>query len=398
MSCDLLLYTHGFHGGGAERVTVQLANHWSGAGVRVAMVVNVDGGPLRHELSPAIAVRVLNRPRGLLAAPALARAIRDLAPGAVVSAMTEQNIVTCFARRLARYAGPVLTVEHNFMSSAFAAMPGWRSGLLKRLMRVAYPMADAVSAVSEASARDLDGILGKPRGTVAVLYNPIADLARTPGLSAADVHPWLSGPDPVLLSVGRLVPQKNHANLLRAVAIARESRPVRVLVLGDGPLRGDLEALARSLGVADAVDFLGFRRDVADLLHFSDLLVLSSDWEGLPLALMEALKMGTPIVSTDCQSGPRELLDGGRLGQLVPVRDSAALAAGILRALAEPAPREALVARAADFSTEEVVRRYEEALFPAGAVPWRREARCVRADARTPPASDQPTISVPEKK
>jgi len=368
-----MLYTHGFHGGGAERVTVQLANHWAAAGVRVVMVVNVDGGPLRQELSPAIAVRVLDRKRGLLAAPALARAIRDLAPGALVSAMTEQNIVACFARRLARYRGPLLTVEHNFMSNAFAAMPRWRSAMLKRLMRVAYPLADAVSAVSEASARDLDGILGMPSGRVEVLYNPIAALELTPDASPADVHPWLGGPDPVLLSVGRLVPQKNHANLLRAVAIARETRPIKLLILGDGPLRADLDTQASSLGITDIVDFLGFRRDVADLLHFSDLLVLSSDWEGLPLALMEALKMGTPIVSTDCQSGPRELLDNGRLGERVPVRDSAALAQGILRGLADPPSREDLVARANDFSTEEVVRRSEEVLFPAGNVPWHKQ-------------------------
>lgn len=370
-ACDLLLYTHSFDGGGAERVMVQLANHWAEAGARVALVVNVATGPLAQDLAREVAVRALDQPRGLLAAPALARTIRRLAPRAVISAMTEQNVTACIARRLARFRGRLLTVEHNFMSNALASTPLWRRQLLTRAMRLTYPMADCVSAVSEASARDLEELIDLPSASVAVLYNPIWPMSLTAGAAPPTVHPWLGGPDPVLLTVGRLVAQKNHANLLAALAIARGSRPLRLIILGEGPLRAGLEAEARTLGLEGVVDFLGFRRNVADFLHFADLFVLSSDREGLPLSLMEAMKMGTPVVATDCQSGPRELLENGRYGRLVPIQDPAALAAAILDTLADPPPAAALTARAGDFATDAIARRYEAALFPGEAIPWR---------------------------
>ena len=371
--CDLLLYTHSFDGGGAERVMVQLANTWAGAGVRVVLAVNLEDGPLRRQVSPDVVVRCLSRRRGLLAAPALAAALGEHAPAALVSAMTEQNITACLARRLARFRGPVLTVEHNFMSDALASMPGRRGGLLRRLMRWTYPMADRVSAVSEASARDLETLVGLPTGSVATLYNPIWPMQPT-GAAAGAVHPWLAGPEPVLLAVGRLVGQKNHRNLLEALALARRQRPVRLILLGEGPLQPDLEAQAAALGIRAAIDFAGFRDNVADFLLHADLFTLSSDREGLPLSLMEALSVGTPVVSTDCRSGPRELLAGGRYGTLVPVRDPDALAAGVLAALDTPPDRAALKARAGEFAAEAIVRAYELAMFSGSPAPWRAQA------------------------
>jgi glycosyltransferase involved in cell wall biosynthesis len=370
--CDVMLYTHGFDGGGAERVMVMLANYWAEAGAQVVMVTNVGDGPLRRDLSPRVAALSLDRKRGLLAAPALGAAIRDRAPRALVSSMTEQNITACFARRILGRHVRVITVEQNFASDALARKARWRRVILPRLMRAAYPAADAVTAVSQAAARDLEVLLRRPEGFVRVLHNPVWPLRPDPDAAPAELHPWLAGPDPVLLNVGRLVPQKNHRNLLEALAIVRAARPVRLLVLGDGPLRAELEARATALGVRGAVDFLGFRREVADFLRFSDLFVLSSDWEGLPLSLIEALKMGTPVVSTDCRSGPRELLEDGRYGELVPVGDPQQLAAGVLRALDSAPAREAMMARAADFDVDAVARRYEALMFGQDAPAWRR--------------------------
>ncbi len=371
MSCDLLLYTHSFDGGGAERVMVQLANHWAAQGAQVALVVNLADGPLQGDLDDNVTKVSLDRKRGLLAAPALASAIRKMKPAGVFSGMTEQNITACFARRLAGYRDPVVTVEHNFMSTALAGMSWGRRTLLTRLMRLSYPLADKVTAVSAESARDLEALCGLPQDSVGVLYNPIWPM--DPNLDAApgDIHPWFGGPDPVLLCVGRLVGQKNHANLLDALARARQTRPLRLILLGEGPLLPDLAKQAAELGVTDAVDFAGFRRNVADFLHHADLFVLSSDREGLPLSLMEALKAGTPVVSTDCRSGPRELLEDGRHGKLVPVRDPDALAAAVLETLDTPPDRNALKARAANFATDTVARKYEELVFAGGAAPWR---------------------------
>lgn len=371
MALDLMLYTHSFDGGGAERVTVQLANHWSMLGARVALALDTPEGPLGGDLDASVDVVDLRQRRGLLASPALAAALRRHRPSGLISAMTVQNVTACIARRLVGEQTRVLTVEHNFMSAALATMPFPRGPMLRTLMRFAYPFADAVAAVSHASARDLEDIIGLPSGAVNALYNPIWPLAPTPGLAPSILHPWLGGDTPALLTAGRLVPQKNHALLLEALAIARRTRPLRLLLLGEGPLREALEAQAAALDVADAVDFLGFRRDVADFLQAADLFVLSSDREGLPLSLLEALSLGTPVVSTDCQSGPREILRDGAVGALTPVGDANALAAAILATLAAPPPREALTARAADFDTDAVARRYEALVYTDSDAPWR---------------------------
>jgi glycosyltransferase involved in cell wall biosynthesis len=242
-------------------------------------------------------------------------------------------------------------------------------------------MADRVAAVSEAAARDLEALLRLPEGAAATLHNPIWPMAAS-AADPADVHRWLGEPGPVLVAVGRLVAPKNHLNLLHALALMRRQRPVRLILLGDGPLREELTTAAAALGVEDAVDFAGFRADVADFLRHSDLFVLSSDREGLPLSLMEALSVGTPVVATDCRSGPRELLQDGRFGTLVPVRDPAALAVAALDALRRSHDPARLQARAREFEAEAIVRRYEAVLFP-GLPPWsQRATACPECDGQ----------------
>jgi glycosyltransferase involved in cell wall biosynthesis len=364
---DLLLYVHSFSGGGAERVTVQLANHWRACGLRVELAVNVADGPLSDSLDPDVPLHVLGRRRGLTAGPALARLYDDRRPRAVAAALTTANVSAAVARRLARWRPRVLVTEHNHFSNALRYSLSLGKRLTQpALIRLTYPMADVVAAVSEAAARDLDERLGRPPGSTLVLHNPIWPAEPNPDLRPGDVHPWFASDTPTVLSVGRLTPQKNHANLLEAVAIARRARALRLILLGDGPLRAELEARARALGVADAVAFEGFRDNVADYLAAADLFALSSDLEGLPLALLEALKAGTPVVSTDCVSGPREILVDGTFGRLVPVRDPSALASAMLETLADPPDPNRLKMRADDFSIDAVARRYESALFPDG--------------------------------
>lgn len=361
---DILLYTHSFAGGGAERVVVQLANHWASRGRRIGVAVNLGEGPLRDELAPEVTVDVLNRPRGLAAGPALAGVLRRRRPRAFASAMTVQNIVAAATGRLAGRGARVLVTEHAHLTAVTAQEPPLRRALLRGLVRLCYPLADVVSAVSRDSARDLDRRLGRAEGTTAVLYNPIWPFRITPGLAPTEVHPWFGGPEPVLLNAARQAPAKDHRNLLDAFAAARRTRPLKLVLIGEGPLRADLEAQAAALGVAEHVDFAGFRRNVGDFLAHADLFVLSSDNEGLPLVLLEALKSGLPVVSTDCPSGPREILEDGRYGALVPVHDPEALARAILDALDAPHDRDALRARAEGFEIDSVAAAYEALLLP----------------------------------
>jgi glycosyltransferase involved in cell wall biosynthesis len=205
---------------------------------------------------------------------------------------------------------------------------------MPRLIRWAYPRADAVVAVSQGVASDLVEVCGIAASHVHVLNNPVVTPETARMRSEPVDHPWLRDPTlPVVLAVGRLVPQKDFGTLLEAFALARRSRAARLVILGEGPLRAELEATVRRLDVAADVDLPGFCANPYAAMAAADVFVLSSAWEGSPGVLIEAMSCGTPVLSTDCPSGPRQILDGGRWGRLVPVGDAQAMANGLVDAV-----------------------------------------------------------------
>jgi glycosyltransferase involved in cell wall biosynthesis len=266
--------------------------------------------------------------------------LRRRQPRVLVSSMTHANLVALWAARIAGKATPVLVTVHNTMSQATAGRNGWVARLEPRLMRTFYPWAHSVVAVSQGAADDLSRSLALPREEVKVVYNPVI----TPELVALSRkptgHPWLQpGQPPVILGVGRLTRQKDFATLIRAFAEVRRQAPARLIILGEGEDRSALETLVSQLGLTGDVALPGFRENAMAYMAGSALFVLSSAWEGLPTVLIEALAAGTRVISTDCPSGPREILQGGRLGTLVPVGDAEALASAALEALRSPARR-----------------------------------------------------------
>jgi glycosyltransferase involved in cell wall biosynthesis len=205
------------------------------------------------------------------------------------------------------------------------------------LAKISYPRADAVVAVSEGVAKDLNQVLGLPLAKMDIIYNPCV----TPELAAKAQepldHPWFApGEPPVILGVGKLEAQKDFPNLLRAFAQVREIRPARLVILGWGPdaEKQKLDALIQELGIEADVQLPGYITNPYAYMARSALFALSSRWEGLPLVLVEAMAVGLPVVSTDCESGPAEILDHGKYGALVPVGDHQALAQAILEVLA----------------------------------------------------------------
>jgi glycosyltransferase involved in cell wall biosynthesis len=204
---------------------------------------------------------------------------------------------------------------------------------MPRLLRIGFRFADRIVAVSEGVADDLAATIGLPRARIDVIYNPI-DFARLRSAATGTARvDWPAGTGPKLLSVGRLIEQKDLPTLLRAVARLPHAR---LLVLGDGEARAGLEALARELGVVERVHLPGFVDNPFPLFKMADAFVLSSLWEGLPTVLIEALALSPHVIATDCPSGPREILEAGRWGALVPVGDPAALAQAIESELALP--------------------------------------------------------------
>jgi glycosyltransferase involved in cell wall biosynthesis len=210
-------------------------------------------------------------------------------------------------------------------------------------------------------AGELERLAHLPRHKIAIIHNPVigADFAARSQMRID--HPWLVPRDhAVFVSAGRLVPQKDHDTLIRAFALHRRRKPSRLLILGNGDRREHLETLARELGVADAVDFLGFQANPLPYLRQADAFVLSSRSEGFGNVLVEALGCGTPAISTDCRHGPSEILDGGRYGALVPPLDPVAMAAAMdgIEALRRRCPPAMLRERAEAFTTTGSAARY----------------------------------------
>jgi len=350
-------------GGGAERVTVNLAEAITERGLPVDLVLVAAEGVFLEQLSPSVRVVDLHARRTLRSIGPLASYLRRERPRVLVSSIGHANLVALWAGRLARQVAPIVVVEHNTLSQEAGQERRLAGRIWPQLLRTFYPWADRIVAVSRDAADDLARTSGLARDSIEVVYNPVI----TPSLlaSAREVpdHPWFGpGEPPIVLGVGRLTRQKDFSTLLRAFAQVRRQRPARLVILGDGEERAALEALAGQLSLVEDVSLPGFRQNALAYMAGAAVFALSSAWEGLPTVLIEALAMGARVVSTDCPSGPREILQDGRLGTLVPVGDPAALATAILQALDRPAsgaPMDALAPFTRDASVDHYLRVIE---------------------------------------
>lgn len=344
--------------GGAERNVARLLSGIVARGVPTDLIVIRKRGRFFAELDPRVNVVELPQHRTLTSILGLKRYIETRRPFALISSLTHTNVAAIIANMAARPSTRLIVVERNQFSLNRTLKHG--------LVRLSYGMvpwiyrrADLIGAVSSGVRDDIAEAVGLPASRIALLHNPVVT-DRLASASAAPVeHPWLAAPGPpVILGVGRLSPQKNFALLLGAFAVVRRQRAARLVILGEGDLRGDLEALARSLGIAEDVALPGFDPNPFRYMARASVYVMSSDFEGLPTALIEAMACGCPVVATDCQGGPREILVDGRLGRIVPTNDAAALAAAILETLDAPGDATARIGRAYDFSLDRAVDRY----------------------------------------
>jgi glycosyltransferase involved in cell wall biosynthesis len=352
-------------GGGAERVIVNLAQGMTERGLPVDLVVAAAEGAFLDQLPPAVRLVDLRAPRVLRSLGPLTGYLRRERPRVLVSSMSHANVVALWAARLALRGTPVMVTVHNTMSQSTPEQGRVTGGLWPHLLRTFYPWAACVVAVSRGAADDLARTSGLRRDRVEVVYNPVITPAMMARARQAPDHPWFArGHPPVILGVGRLTRQKDFPTLIRAFAEVRRCRAARLMILGEGEERPRLEALSGELGLTDDVALPGFRDDAMACMAGSALFVLSSAWEGLPTVLIEALAAGTRVVSTDCPSGPREILQEGRLGALVPVGDAAALARAMIDALDRPAgtvPVDALTPFTRDAAVDHYLRLIENA-------------------------------------
>lgn len=357
-----------FGDGGVERMLVNLARGFAGHGIGVDFYVRERARPYLDQLGDGVRLIELGGD-GAGLGHALLSALQQQRPDVLMSAKGGDDELAIAARR-ALGAPPRLFLRCGTnipgRLTARRANP-LRRWLAYRGIRAVFGQADGIICVSQGVADDLAPVIRWPRSRLHVLPNPVLTPQLERQAAEVPLHPWFhDGGAPVLIGIGGLRQQKNFALLLRAFARVRAQRPCRLLILGEGRLREDLLALAARLGVAGEVDLPGFVDNPYACLARAALFVLSSSWEGTANALIEALAVGTPAVATDCPSGPREILAGGRYGPLVPVGDEAALTAAMLMRLAQPRDSERLRATVRErYSEAASVRAYLDA-FAAG--------------------------------
>lgn len=391
-----------FRGGGVARSMLRTAEGLISRGYQVDLVVGRAEGDLLGEVPAGAGVVELDR-SSVIAARAyaiaaktgetwtllrhlvfsrklsgkfrylisLVRYFRRTRPNAIFAATAPFNLISVWARNIASIEARVVVTEHNQLAPETLGKHRWRYDCSPALLRAGYLHADTIAAVSDGVARELVEFTGIARHRITVLYNPVVGPHVLRGAQEPVDHPWFArGEPPVLLGVGMLKAQKDFPTLIRAFALVRQERPVRLIILGDvrnpekdGAYRAELLAMPKALGVEADVAFPGFVENPFAYMGHAAAFVLSSAWEGLPTVLIEALGCGCPVVSTDCPSGPAEILDHGRFGPLVPVGDEEALAAAIKSVLDSPLHRDLLKNRAHLFSTEQATAHQVQLLF-----------------------------------
>jgi glycosyltransferase involved in cell wall biosynthesis len=288
-------------------------------------------------------------------------------PDVVLSALTYANLLLIWAKQMSRSSVPVVVSERIALST-FCTAPAnarkWRWRFLPDIVRRTYPRASAVISVSHHAADELIANIGVSRQLITTIHNPVVDDTLRTNAEQALAHQWfaMDAGVPVILAVGRLTEQKDFATLLRAFAQVRAGRPARLVILGEGRLRPELESLANALGIQSDVDMPGFVANPFQYMARASLLVLSSLYEGLPGVLIQALACGCPVVSTDCPGGSKEILANGQYGPMVTVGDVAGMADAMRAQLDNPTDRDLLRRRAEDFSVDRAVGNYLDLL------------------------------------
>lgn len=355
----ICIFMPSLEGGGAERGMVILANSFAARGREVTMVLAENGGQFLDDVDPSIEVNILGSRHTILSSFKLTAVLRGTNPNVVLSGLNQANVASVFACN--RFPNiKAIVSEHNSVAQTLSRK-GKMAGLIYRhLISRYYPKAECIVCVSNGVAEEFLEYPSLKNSHFRTIYNPIdVQEVRTRSLETPETKPHIHSQLPLIVACGRLHPQKGFDVLLRSFAELRKQTACNLMILGEGPEREDLERMVDKLGLTEHVQLPGFLKNPFSVMGRASVFVLSSNHEGLGNVLIEAMALGTPVVSTDCPHGPREILGGGRWGHLVPVGDTDALATAILDTLhAPPTEPEALRARADTFDKAYAIEAY----------------------------------------
>jgi glycosyltransferase involved in cell wall biosynthesis len=364
----LMIVIHSLRGGGSERVLINLLKglHRSEFSITLVLYEGVFDYPVPGDVK----LRILNIATGrnifkltasfFLKILRLAGLMRKENPDVIFSLISSTNATVTIARLLSGIKCRLIVSEHTHPSVNLGNE--LYGNVTKRFIKRCYPRTDRIVAVSEGIKQDLIYNFGIREAKIDVIYNPI-NIKEIEMLSTADVeHPWFHEGIPIIISVGRLTKQKGYPYLLKAFSVVRKSLECRLVILGEGEDREKLVKTSIELGLKNDVEFMGFQQNPFKYMARSSVFVLSSLYEGFGNVIVEAMALGLPVISTDCPSGPSEIIEDRMNGLLVPVKDENALARAILEVAGNGMLRNELSAgarrRAQSFTLDNIVEKY----------------------------------------
>ncbi|WP_170007318.1 glycosyltransferase [Bacillus fonticola] len=333
-------YLPTLNGGGAERVVVNVLNNLANEdNIEFLMVLNKKEGVFVNQLSSKIPIYELKTKRMRDSIPALLKFLKEEKPDLLISGMSHVNLITIIANRISKNKTKIIVTEHANLSSVNKkSKKNTLFNIIKLiLMKKLYPKTERIISVSKGVQDDLRKYIKLDNEQMKVIYNPV--ISNTLYVKAAEQvnHSWYENKkNPIIIGIGRLTRQKDFENLIQAFSILKSRVDSRLIILGEGKDREKLEKLIKDLGLEEYVDLHGFEENPYKFLRNADMFVLSSKYEGLPTVLIEALALKCNIVSTDCPSGPNEILRDGEFGRLVPIENSELLAEAMINGIEKP--------------------------------------------------------------
>ena len=348
-------------GGGTERTFLNLAEGLCEAGYQVDIVLKKKIGDYIQQVPEGITLVDLNAPRMGAALPGLVRYLRNFRPRALLTGLDLPNIVAVMANIIAGRKTKIIISVRSVVSQYRHSFLPHRS-LEKALMGMILPLADEIVAVSQQAARDFADYLQISSSRIRVIYNPTITPALLEKAQRPVNHPWFeAGQPPLIMSAGRLSPVKGFSTLIKAFAHVHQRLPARLMILGEGEQRQELEALIAHLGLQAEVSLPGFQQNPYAFMKHAAVFALSSLHDASPNVLIEAMACGCSIVTTNSPGGSAELINYGEFGHVVPVGDEFLLAQAIIEVIAgdtrKPAPE-----WLAQFEYQRVIRQYLELL------------------------------------
>lgn len=359
-SKKIAFFMRSAHGGGAERVMIALANQFAQKGYDIDFVFVNAAGTFLKDVDTNIRIVDLKAPRAIFALLSFYLYLFKTRPKYVISALNYINILALVANLMLIFGkAKVIVTEHGTLSAVRGSLAG-TGKIVPVLMKFLYGLAYKIVAVSDGVGDDLSNQLGLQRDKIITIYNPI-DFEKINQLKKEKLlHPWALQETPIVLGAGRLVDVKNFPLLINAFLQVRAKTVGKLVIIGEGERRAELEQLIQTSAYADDICLFGFTQNPYQWMHRASVFVLSSNTEGLPTVLIEAIAAGTQVISTNCPHGPYEILQAGKYGTLVPVGDVQAMQQAIYNALNNPVKTQDLDHFIEKFAWHHIVQHYEQ--------------------------------------